>query len=260
MPHPLTRRNVCHVLKEIAPAMAVLFAVIFFSHSSGNFLVIRGWEVIYRVLFRFFRLTVLLCFPLYFLLPISSFLVCKLRKKLLQTKKIEELRIIPMKHWISRPFQGIGLGLLFETKLLAALQVITGVTAEPLLLFHRNQFQFGRMLVVSGITVIISLLLSTLWTLDDTGIRYVSQKNQEIKMIGKYAGTLMPILFGLYGIFSLIGAFPTGQILGYLLKTILILYSPFTFFTILHTHCLRRKADYFSQRASLRIGGVWYDE
>jgi hypothetical protein len=165
-----------------------------------------------------------------------------------------------MKHWISRPFQGIGLSLLFETKLLAALQVTTGVTAEPLFLFHRNQFQFGRMLVVSGITVIISLLLSTLWTLDDTGIRYVSQKNQEIKMIGKYAGTLMPILFGLYGIFSLIAAFPTGQVLGYLLKTILILYSPFTFFTILHTHCLRRKADYFSQRASLRKGGVWYDE
>ncbi len=256
---PITR-NVCHVLKEIAPAIGVLLVVVFFSHSSGNSMVIKSWEVVYRVMFRFFRLTVLLCLPLCFLLPISGFFVCRLREKLLQTKRTEELRVIPIRHWISRPLQGIGLSLLFETKLLAALQVVTGVTAEPLVLFHRNQFQFERMWFISGITVIISLLLSTLWTLDDTGIRYVNQKNQEIKMIGKYVGTLMPVIFGLYGILSLIAAFPTGRVLSYLLKTVLILYSPFGFFAILHAHTLRRKADDLSQRASLRKGGVWFGE
>jgi hypothetical protein len=34
--------------------------------------------------------------------------------------KVQQLDINPVKHWIFRPFQGIGIGLLFETKLLAA--------------------------------------------------------------------------------------------------------------------------------------------
>jgi hypothetical protein len=84
--------------------------------------------------------------------------------------------------------QGIGIGLLFEAKLLAALQILTGVTAQPVLFSSRGQIQLERLLVITGITVVISLLLSTLWTLDDMGIRYANRKDQELKMIGKYVG------------------------------------------------------------------------
>jgi hypothetical protein len=113
-------------------------------------------------------------------------------------------------------------------------------------------------LVISGITVVISLFLSTLWTLDDVGIRYVNRKNQEIKMIGRYVGTLMPILFGFYGIFSLVADFPIAQVTNYLSKTVIILYPSFTIFTVFHTRFLRIKAEYFSEKASLRKGGIWY--
>jgi hypothetical protein len=245
-------------MKEVSPALAVLFFAIFFSYFFTNLTSMKGWEVIYRALFRFFRFTLLLCLPLYVLLPIDSFLVDKMRGKLLQAEKEHELGIHPIKHWIFRPFQGIGIGLLFETKLLAALQIVTGVTTKPFLLFPRSQFQPGRLLVISGIAVVISLLLSTLWTLDDMGIRYVNQKNQEIKMIGRYVGTLMPILFGFYGIFSLIADFPTGQVFIYLFKTVIILYPPFVVFTVFHTRFVRNRAEYFSEKASLRKGGVWY--
>jgi hypothetical protein len=241
--------------KEISPALAVLFFSVLFSYFLENLTSLESWEIIYRALFRFFRFTLLLCLALYVLSPIYSFVVGKIRRKLLQTEKTQELPISPAKHWIFRPFQGIGIGLLFETKLLAALQIITGVTAKPFLLFPRGQFQPGRMLVISGITVAISLLLSTLWTLDDVGIRYVNRKNQEIKMIGRYVGTLMPILFGFYGIFSLISDFPIAQVTIYLFKTVIILYPPFTVF---HTRFLRSKAEYFSEKASLRKGGIWY--
>ncbi len=258
---PMARRTVVFQLsKEISTAVAVLFFVILFSHFSDSFTSVKGWEIIYRVLLRFFRFTLLLCLPLYLLPPILGFFVDKLRGKLIQTEKIQELEINPIKHWIFRPFQGIGIGLLFETKLLAVLQVITGSTAEPFLLFHRGQFELQRLLVISGITVLISLLLSILWTLDDIGIRYVNRKDQEIKMIGKYIGTLMPIIFGFYGIFSLIADFPTRQAFIYLSKTILILYSPFTVFTVLHTHFLRSRAEYFFRKISLNKGGVWFDE
>jgi hypothetical protein len=174
-------------------------------------------------------------------------------------EKIQELHINPIKHWIFRPFQGIGIGLLFETKLLTALQVITGVTTKPFLLFPRSQFLPGRLLVISGITVVISLLLSILWTLDDVGIRYVNPKDQEIRMIGKYVGTLMPIIFGFYGIFNLSADFPMLQVFIHLFKVVIILYPPFTVFAVFHTQFLKNKAEYFFQESSLRKGGIWFE-
>ena len=113
------------------------------------------------------------------------------------------------------------------------------------------------MLISSAITVIISILLSILWTLDDVGIRYVNRKDQEMRMIGKYVGTVMSILFGLYGILSLVADFPSMQVFSYLLKTIIILYPPFMVFTIFHAHFVQNRATYFSQKASLKEGGIW---
>jgi len=112
--------------------------------------------------------------------------------------------------------------------------------------------------VISGITVVISLLLSILWTLDDVGIRYVNRKDQEIRMIGKYVGTLMPLIFGLYGIFSLSADFPTLQVFIYIFKTVIILYPPFTVFTVFHTWFLKNKAEYFFSKGLLGKGGVWF--
>ena len=192
-------RSVLRLTKEISPALIVLLFSILFSYFFDSFTVIKGWVIPLRAFIRFIRFTLLLCLPLYVLLPIYCFFVARMRETLLQTENRQEPYIHTVKHWIFRPFQGIGIGFLFETKLLAALQIITGVTEKPFLFFPRGQFQLGRMLVISGITVVISLLLSTLWTLDDTGIRYVNRKNQELKMIGKYVGTLMPIPSGSTG-------------------------------------------------------------
>jgi hypothetical protein len=258
MAPPITRRSVRHLSKEISPALAVLFLTIFLSYFLDNLTSMKGWEIIYRSLFRFFRFTLVLCLPLYLLSPVYGFIVGKISGKLLQMEKTDDLGINPLKHWLLRPFQGIGIGLLFETKLLTALQIITGVTAKPSLFLPRGQFQPGRLLIISGITVVVSLLLSTFWTLDDVGIRYVNRKDQEVKMIGKYLGTLMPIIFGFYGIFSLIADFPTTQVISYLFKTVMILYPPFTVFSVFHARFLKNREEYFSQRTSLRKGGIWY--
>jgi hypothetical protein len=153
--------------------------------------------------------------------------------------------------------QGIGIGLLFETKLLAALQILTGAPAQPVLFFSRGQIQLDRFLVITGIIVVISLLLSTLWTLDDVGIRYVNRADQEIKMIGKYVGTVMPILFGFYGIFSLMADYPARQAFIFLFRIVMILYPPFAVFAVLHFRYLRSREEHFSESTSLRKGGIW---
>jgi len=255
---PITKRNAGEFSREMSPALAVFLFSIFFLFLSDNIPLTEGWELIYRTLFRFFRLTLLLCLPLYILCPIYSSVVDKIKGKLLQTEKIQELHINPIKHWMFRPFQGIGIGLLFATKLLIALQVITGVTTKPFPVLPRSQFYPGRLLVISAITVVVSLLLSLLWTLDDVGIRYVNQKDQEIRMIGKYAGIVMPIIFGFYGIFSLVSDFPILRAFTYLLRTVIILYPPFTVFAVFHAHFLKNRAEYFFPKASLRKGGVWF--
>jgi hypothetical protein len=80
------------------------------------------------------------------------------------------------------------------------------------------------------------------------GIRYFNRKNHEIKMIGKYMGTFMPVLFGFYGIFSLFGEYPKTEALLYLFQIVVILYPPFTVFSIFHAHFVRRNIGSLSRR------------
>jgi len=253
----ITGKGVLHLTKEISPALAVLFFSILFSYFFENSTLIKGEGVLLRTLIRFIRFALPLCLPLYVLLPIYRFIVARMRERFLQTENRPEPSIRPIKHWIFRPLQGIGIGLLFETKLLAALQILTGVTAQPVLFSSRGQIQLERWLVITGITMVISLFLSTLWTLDDVGIRYANRKDQELKMIGKYVGTLMPILFGFYGIFSLIADYPERQAFIFLFRIVMILYPPFTVFAVIHFRFLRNREEHFSERTSLRKGGIW---
>jgi hypothetical protein len=83
------------------------------------------------------------------------------------------------------------------------------------------------------------------------GIRYFNRKNQEIKMIGKYMGTFMPVLFGFYGIFSLFGEYSKTEALLYLFQIVVILYPPFAIFSVLHAHFVWRNIESLSKKLSL---------
>jgi hypothetical protein len=249
--------------KEIGQAIAILILTISVSIFLGNFTFLRGSEAIYKGLFRFFRITLLLCLPLYLLFPIFRGLGRVVQRKeeaFFQVKEKQDLEIHPVKHWLLRPFQGIGIGLLFGMKLLAVLQMMTGTTATASLLTPTGQFQFGRFFIVTGITIVISLLLSTFWALDDMGIRYFNRKNHEIKMIGKYAGTLMPILFGFYGTFSLFSEFQRTEAFIYLFQIVVILYPPFAVFSVFHTHFLQKRGEPLLHRLLSKKGNFTDEE
>jgi hypothetical protein len=87
------------------------------------------------------------------------------------------------------------------------------------------------------------------------GIRYFNRKNHEIKMIGKYAGTLMPILFGFYGVFSLFGQFQKTQALLYLFQVAVILYPPFAIFSVFHAHFVQKRGEDLSIKLFVEKGG-----
>jgi hypothetical protein len=250
-------------IKEIGHAVAILILTISLSLFLGEFTFLKGSEAIYKGLFRFFRITLLLCLPLYLLFPIFEGFGRGVQRKneaFFQVKEKQELEIHPVKHWLLRPFQGIGIGLLFGIKLLSVLQVMTGEAATASLLIPTGQFQPGRFLIVTGITILVSLLLSTLWTLDDMGIRYFNRKNHEIRMIGKYAGTLMPILFGFYGVISLFNEFQKTEALVYLFQVVVILYPPFAVFSVFHTHFLQKRGETLLDRLFIEKGNLTDDE
>ncbi len=243
----------------MGPAIFILLFTITLSIFLGEFTFLKGWEAIYKGLLRFFRFTLILCLPLYVLLPIESKLGWVVRRRggvLLHMEEKQDLEVHPVKHWFFWPFQGIAIGLLFTTKLLGVLQIFTGSTAKVSLFVPQSQFQPERFLIATGATVLVSLLLSTLWTLDDMGIRYFNRKHHEIKMIGKYMGTVMPVLFGFYGIVSLLGGYPKTEALIYLFQIIVILYPPFTVFSIFHAHFLQRRAETLLKRLFVEKGGL----
>jgi hypothetical protein len=79
-----------------------------------------------------------------------------------------------------------------------------------------------------------SLLLSFLWTLDDLGIRYSNRKTGEVRMIGRYIGILLPVMFGFYGIFNLFAIHEWLLAIQYIFQMIVVLYPPFVVMTVLH--------------------------
>ena len=253
-----TTKDVLGWSKEMAPALAVLLVTLIFSFMYGDSALLRSWQVACKAPLRFFRFAFLLCLPLYALPRIYRFIIQKKTSALLQIEEEGGLRILPAKHWIFRPFQGIGIGLLFGTKLLTVLQIIGGSTVGTSLLIPEGHFQLGRFLMITAITIFVSLLLSTLWTLDDMGIRYFNRKDQEVKMIGKYAGTLMPVIFGFYGILNLFATYPTAEALLFVCKIAVVLYPPLAVFAVLHTYFVRSRIRLFS-RIHVRRGSIWQE-
>ena len=251
MLHLMGSKNLNRWSKEMGPAIFILLFTIILPIFLGEFAFLKGREVIYMGLLRFFCLTLVLYLPLLALLPIESRLGWVVKRRggvLLHMEEKQDLEIHPVKHWLFRPLQGVGIGLLFATKLLGVLQIVTGSTAKVSLFVPQNQFQPDRFFVATGVAVFTSLLLSALWTLDDMGIRYFNPKHYEIKMIGKYMGTFMPVLFGFYGIVSLLGEYPKTEAFIYLFQIIVILYPTFAVFSIIHAHFVQRRAENLLER------------
>ena len=53
-------------------------------------------------------------------------------------------------------------------------------------------------------------------------------------MIGKYVGILLPVIFGIYGIFNLFESHEWLLAIQYIIQMIVVLYPPFVAMTVLH--------------------------
>ena len=255
---PMTNRlSIPQLAKYTFPGILVLFLGIVASLILGRNQA-PGGEVILRALLRFFRIAIVLCIPLCFLLPIYRSVIEWKRHVLIWVASNGGPTIHPIKHWLFRPFQGIGIGFLFRSKLLAVLQLVTGPSISPTLVIPRGNIEIRSFLLISAVTIFVALLLSVLWTLDDMGIRYFNRRDQELKMVGKYVGTLMPIVFGTYGILGLMANYPATQALLAIFRAVVILYPPFVLFAVVHAYAVTNRKAFVTMRNTIEQGAICF--
>jgi hypothetical protein len=250
-------------MKELGPALVILLATLIISTFITEFTFNFGLKALWKTLFRFLRLSFLLTLPLLLLPRICSIvqeLFNRRRRHLIQAQEDRDTAIHPLKNWVIRPFQGIGLAMLIATKLLAFLEVYSGSKITVYDILPSGEFNPGRFFSTLAILVVVSLLLSFLWTLDDLGVRHYNRKTREVRMIGKYIGLLLPIFFGFYGIISLFQNNTKLLVAKYVAQMVVILYPPFVVFNVLHSRYLKSREGVFLKRLKAVSGGILRDD
>jgi hypothetical protein len=246
-------------IKEMSPALGLLLITLLISAFITEFAFNFGLTALWKTILRFLRLSLLLTLPL-LLLPGLCTLLAGLfnrgNRRLIQIREERDPAIHPLKNWVIRPFQGIGLTMLLAAKMLTLLELYTGskITLDTVL--PQGAFNAGRFLSLIIIGVIVSLLLSSLWTLDDLGVRHYNRKTREVRMIGKYIGLILPIFFGFYGIIGLFEDNTQIIVVKYVAQMVVVLYPPFVVFNVLHSRYLRRREEILLRRLRTVSGAL----
>ncbi len=107
---------------------------------------------------------------------------------------------------------------------------------------------------MTAIAILVSLLLSFLWALDDLGVRYHNRKTQEVRMIGRYIGLLLPIFFGFYGLINLFEEHSRLLAAQYIAQMVVVLYPPFVVLNVLHARYLARYEEIILKRLKMTPG------
>lgn len=253
----LRRKSVKENIREMGPALAILLATLIISTFITEFTFTVGAKALWKTLFRFLRLSLVLTLPLFLLPSICSLVEGFLNRgnrQLIQVQEDRDTAVRALKNWVIRPLQGIGLAMLIATKLLILLQLYMGSSITVHTILPPGQFNPGRFFSTMAIAVIVSLLLSFLWTLDDLGVRHYNRRTREVRMIGKYVGLLLPIFFGFYGIISLFENNTRLLVAQYVFQMVVILYPPFVVFNVLHSRYLRSREEVLVRRLKATLG------
>jgi hypothetical protein len=246
-------------IKEMRPALAILLTTLIISTFLTEFTFNFGLKALWKTLFRFLRLSFLLTLPMFLLPGICSVVegvFNRGKRYLIRVQEDHDTGVHPLKNWIFRPLQGIGLFMLLATKLLAFLEIYTGSKITVGTVLPTGKFDPARFISSIAIGIVVSLLLSCLWTLDDLGVRHFNTKTREVRMVGKYIGLLLPIFFGFYGIINLFNNNTWILFAKYVAQMVVILYPPFVVFNVIHSPYLKEREEVLLRRLKAFSRGV----
>lgn len=236
------------LIVALSPAIIVFAGTLIISFVAGtsesSFLV----QSRFRIFMRFLAVTAVLLAPLPILPPLIAFLGKRMTDEgfLGRLVKDEAGRSVKFRRsllWIIRPMQGIGLSMIFSNQLLSLFRTypeasFLGAMVRPILF------------VV--ISIPISLLFSTMWGLDDLGVKLYLKKTNEARLVGSYVGTILPVISGAIGIYSLLQRSSPTDALLLVTLIVMVLYPPYVAFAVLHHRFLSRRSTALFERFLLK--------
>ena len=248
------------IARPFWPVFAVLAVNLVLSFLIGSFTFVGGSEALWKVPLRYVRISLTLVLPLFLLSPLSGLLskIFTLGRRELIAAAERETGISPLKTWIIRPFQGIGLSFLIGAKLIAMLQGYAVVATGSARVLPPGQFAPGRMAASAAVAAVASFLLSLFWTLDDLGAHQRNTKTGEVKMAGRYLGVLLPVIFGFTGFLNLLQDIPASLAIQYVMQITVALYPPFATLAVCHSLYVTKKGDAILRRLAVRpMPALW---
>jgi len=141
-----------------------------------------------------------------------------------------------------RPSQGIALSLIFTDRLLQIVE-LTGETTYPRLLVRLILPMLGNLMV--------SLLLSIIWALDDLGLRFYFKKTGEVRTAGSNVGLILPAITGAFSVASLFWNRTITEALVGVIGIGMASYPPYVFFVVIHHEFVKRNTATLLNRLSI---------
>ena len=244
------RHSLLESVFEFSPAIVVLaatFVASFYAGTTEGLYIVQSHA---RTLVRFIAITAILLAPL----PILPSFILLAGKRLKdegffgRLVKGEMRGSVPFRKsllWVTRPLQGIGMSLLFSNQFLNLFRTFPEASFLDALI---------RPILFIVVSVPISILFSTIWSLDDLGVRLFLKQSGEVRLVGSYVGTILPVASGALGIYSLIQRSSPVDALLILALMVMALYPPYVMLAVIHDKFLgQRKVRLFENLAFGRV-------
>jgi hypothetical protein len=227
---------------EFSPALVVLAATFVVSFSVGTAEGLFLVQSNVRTLVRFLAITMILLVPLPILPPFIVFVGKRLTDegflgRLVKGQMRNSVEFRKSLLWIIRPLQGIGMSMLFSNQFLNLFRSFSEASFLDALI---------RPILFIVVSVPISILFSAIWSLDDLGVKLYLKQSGEVRLVGSYVGTILPVISGAVGIYSLFQRSSPVDALLFLALMVMVLYPPYVLFAVIHDKFLgQQKARLF---------------
>jgi len=233
----------------VAPAILVfgiMMILTFGTNTAGGLFFARSTR---GVVVRFLLVTVILFSPILLLSRLLRLVGKALRNDFFSLQLVNAgvssggfSRLVA---WFIRPFQGIGLSMIFARNILGVLEYFPGMS------YAGAMFRPVLFLVDSALA---SILLSVVWSLDDLCIRIYNRKTTEVHMAGRYIGSILPLIFGAVGVYGLFEAGSPADAVASVVEIAMVLYPPYVLFAVIHHNFVMKHKTTLSD--NLQVGNV----
>ncbi len=222
------------LLKALSPALAVFAATLAISVATGHPPDLFDANSTSSFVRRSLLISAILIGAVPFAPKITATLAFFMRDKtligrLVKTDQPRETELQRLMSWFLRPIQGIGLSMIAGESLIELLEYGTG-TGYSEALARVSLFILG--------SLVVALLLSVVWTLDDLGLKFYFS-NGDTSTAGNTVGTVLPIVSGAVGITGLFRVNTPTDAVWSIVEIAVTLYPPYLVFAVIHDEYTR---------------------